>query len=57
MVTYFIGGSLGTLFATQVWKKYQWNGVCFVGIVISVLLLVIHLANHQKTGNNSPQST
>jgi predicted MFS family arabinose efflux permease len=56
MVTYFIGGSLGTLFATLVWKNYQWNGVCAIGVIISVLILIIHLANHEKMGNKSPES-
>ena len=56
MVSYFIGGSLGTLFATQVWKNYQWNGVCAIGISLSVITLIIHLANNQKMGNKSPVS-
>jgi predicted MFS family arabinose efflux permease len=53
MVTYFIGGSLGTLFATQVWKNYQWNGVCIIGITLSVLTLVIHFVNHPVVENKA----
>jgi predicted MFS family arabinose efflux permease len=49
MVTYFLGGSAGTFFATQLWKNYQWNGVCAIGITISVITLIIHFANHPKT--------
>jgi len=52
MVTYFIGGSAGTAAATLLWKNYQWNGVCFTGIAISVITLIIHFANHPK-----PQKT
>jgi len=48
MVTYFIGGSVGTFFATQLWKSYQWNGVCITGITISIITLVIHFINHPK---------
>jgi predicted MFS family arabinose efflux permease len=48
MVTYFVGGSAGTFFATELWKNYQWNGVCIIGITISAAALVIHLAHHQK---------
>ncbi len=48
MVTYFIGGSAGTFFATQLWKSYQWNGVCAIGVIISVATLIIHFANHPK---------
>jgi predicted MFS family arabinose efflux permease len=48
MVTYFIGGSAGTLLATQLWKSYQWNGVCVTGAAISAITLFIHFANHPK---------
>jgi predicted MFS family arabinose efflux permease len=48
MVTYFIGGAMGTFFATQLWRKYQWNGVCVTGIAISVVTLIIHFINHPK---------
>jgi predicted MFS family arabinose efflux permease len=51
MVTYFIGGSVGTFFATQLWKSYQWNGVCITGITISIITLVIHFLNHPKPVN------
>jgi len=47
MVSYFIGGSLGTLFASLVWKNYQWNGVCAIGISLSAITLVIHLINRE----------
>jgi predicted MFS family arabinose efflux permease len=45
MVTYFLGGSAGTFFATQLWKNYQWNGVCAIGASLSALTLVIHFIN------------
>lgn len=47
MVSYFIGGSLGTFLATIVWDKYQWNGVCIIGITLSTIALVVHLLNRQ----------
>jgi predicted MFS family arabinose efflux permease len=46
MVSYFIGGSVGTFFATQLWNNYQWGGVCITGITLSVITLIIHFANH-----------
>ncbi len=49
MVSYFIGGSVGTFIATQLWKNYQWNGVCITGAIISIVTLVIHFANHPKS--------
>lgn len=48
MVSYFTGGSLGTLLAAQLWNKYQWNGVCVIGIVLSVAALFIHLINGKR---------
>lgn len=56
MVTYFIGGSVGTFFATQIWKYYQWNGVCAIGAVLSIITLIIHFANHTKPAVQGSQS-
>lgn len=49
MVSYFIGGSMGTFLVTQLWKSYQWNGVCAIGLILSTITLIIHLFNRQKT--------
>jgi fucose permease len=49
MVTYFIGGTAGTFVATALWKTYHWNGVCCIGAVISILMLLIHLLNPPKS--------
>jgi predicted MFS family arabinose efflux permease len=43
MVSYFIGGSLGTFLATRVWGTYNWAGVCTIGITLSVITIIIHL--------------
>jgi sugar phosphate permease len=43
MVSYFIGGSLGTWLASVAWQKAQWTGVCFVGTVFGVLALIAHI--------------
>jgi predicted MFS family arabinose efflux permease len=48
MVTYFLGGTAGTYLATQLWKNYQWNGVCAIGVILSSLTLLIHFINHPK---------
>jgi len=49
MVTYFLGGSAGTFFATQLWKNHQWNGVCGIGAALSVIALVIHFFSQPKS--------
>jgi predicted MFS family arabinose efflux permease len=48
MVTYFVGGSIGTFIAAQAWKYEQWKGVCAVCIGLAVIAMIFHLAN-QKT--------
>ena len=53
MVSYFLGGAAGTLLATQLWKNYQWNGVCAVGITLSVITLVVHFTVRPKPADNT----
>ena len=52
MVTYFIGGSLGTYVTSLAWSHFKWTGVCAVGFMLSAIALIFHFANHktiQKT--------
>jgi predicted MFS family arabinose efflux permease len=49
MVTYFIGGALGTLLASQAWSLYRWNGVVAMGLILSTGALVIHLVFRPKS--------
>jgi len=53
MVTYFIGGSLGTLLVTSLWGSYHWAGVCVTGISLSVIALIVHWFNHRSMQNKS----
>jgi predicted MFS family arabinose efflux permease len=48
MVTYFIGGGIGTLLASQAWNYYKWTGVCWVGIALSLVATIVHLFNHKN---------
>lgn len=48
MVSYFIGGALGTFFASLVWKTYEWNGVCAIGVTLSVIVIAVHLLYYKK---------
>jgi predicted MFS family arabinose efflux permease len=52
MVSYFIGGASGTFLASQLWKSYQWNGVCAIGATLATIALVVHLVNYQKNVRN-----
>jgi len=49
MVSYFIGGALGTFFASLVWKNYAWNGVCAIGAALSLIVVIVHLLNYRKS--------
>ncbi|MCC8424304.1 MFS transporter [Mucilaginibacter sp. UR6-11] len=53
MVTYFIGGALGTFAATQLWYVYQWSGVCILGIAVSAIAFAAHLFNRKKIQNKA----
>lgn len=43
MFSYFLGGSLGTFFATLAWSHLGWVGVCSVAAVFLILALLGHL--------------
>ncbi|MBK0380462.1 MFS transporter [Mucilaginibacter sp. SD-g] len=47
MVSYFIGGALGTLLATKIWDSYHWPGVCIIGITLSAIALIVHLSTRK----------
>jgi predicted MFS family arabinose efflux permease len=40
MVTYFLGGSIGSLIGSQAWTHAGWPGVCATGILFSIAALV-----------------
>ncbi|HCI80608.1 MAG TPA: MFS transporter [Ktedonobacter sp.] len=42
MVSYFIGGSLGSLLGAYAWNIAHWNGVCLVGCILILLALVVY---------------
>jgi predicted MFS family arabinose efflux permease len=39
MVSYFMGGSLGTALATYGWSVARWNGVCAVGVLMLIVAI------------------
>lgn len=49
MVSYFVGGSLGTFLSGLAWTAYGWTGVVFVGMSLAVLCLVSHLLFYKGT--------
>lgn len=53
MVSYFIGGSLGTLLGAYFWQHFGWTGVCGVGVCFTLLGLISHLMFDQKVHKTS----
>jgi predicted MFS family arabinose efflux permease len=47
MVTYFIGGGIGTYLASLAWAHYKWTGVCILGIALSSIAVIVHLFSHR----------
>lgn len=43
MVSFFVGGSLGTSLGAAAWTYYAWTGVSILGIMLSLIILVLHL--------------
>lgn len=50
MVSYFIGGSLGSLLGAYAWAIARWNGVCLVGGVMLILALAVYAMRGNHTG-------
>ena len=43
MVIYFLGGSLGSSLGAYGWSVARWNGVCFVGVVMLLVALMVYV--------------
>ncbi len=50
MVTYFIGGSLGSYLGTLGWSIAGWNGVCAVGCALMIIALAVYVVNGRRKG-------
>ncbi len=48
MVTYFIGGSLGSLLGTYGWSFAQWTGVCAVSVILMLAALAFYFLNSRR---------
>ncbi|GHO52233.1 permease [Ktedonobacter robiniae] len=49
MVSYFIGGSLGSFLGTYGWDFAGWFGVCCVGLLFLLLALAVYMLNSRRT--------
>jgi predicted MFS family arabinose efflux permease len=48
MVTYFIGGALGSYLGTWGWSLAGWNGVCSVGSILLLAALLVYAINSKR---------
>jgi len=54
MVTYFLGGSLGSAMGAYGWTHWGWNGVCAAGAVQLLVALAVRSWMHFQ---GTPQRT
>lgn len=47
MVSFFIGGALGTTLGAFAWETYKWFGVSVLGLLLSLLILLAHFLFHK----------
>lgn len=48
MVSFFMGGALGTLLAGTAWEHYGWTGVSTLGLILSIAIVVVHALFSRK---------
>lgn len=48
MVTYFIGGALGSTLGITLWSAWEWKGVCWGGLGLVLLSLIIWKFNKEN---------
>jgi len=48
MVSYFLGGALGSILGSYSWSWLQWNGVCIVGLSMLVVAVAVFFAGHKR---------
>lgn len=49
MVSYFVGGALGSYLSGIAWVHYGWLGVCCVGALLASISLILHIILYPKT--------
>ncbi len=53
MVSYFLGGSLGSFLGTYCFQHYGWIGVCIIGLVSQLIAAYIHIKGTKSVSKNS----
>ncbi len=48
MVSFFVGGALGSEFSAVSYEHFGWEGVCFIGFVSQILAVIMHIFNKNE---------
>lgn len=48
MVTYFLGGALGSALGAYGWSWARWPGVCAAGLLMTMVALAVHFAGSKR---------
>jgi predicted MFS family arabinose efflux permease len=48
MVSYFLGGALGSFLGTHSWEVWQWNGVCGLGLFLLAVAFIAHFGGRRR---------
>lgn len=54
MVTRFLGGALGSVAGNYAWAAWRWNGVCGVGMVLSLCAIAVQLVFGRRRHSAAP---
>jgi len=55
MVTYFVGGAIGSALGAYGWTRWGWNGVCGAGILQLLAALAMRGWTHRQTRLQTPE--
>ncbi len=53
MISYFSGGSIGSLLGSWAWSRWQWHGVCACALMFMVIAGVVFLLRVPSPSNDS----
>ncbi len=48
MVSFFIGGAIGTTLGAYAWERFDWTGVSALGLLLSIVIMLVHLVFRKK---------
>lgn len=54
MIAFFLGGAAGSAFSTAAWARWQWHGVCTLGLLLLALAGVRHALGSES---KAPETT